>query len=58
VPHLVERLRSEASREGAVTSTTHLLLHDRTGQPWSEYTSRYVFAEVRAAAQSGWHVVC
>jgi hypothetical protein len=53
VPHLVERLRAEAERDGAVVSPTHLLLHDRTGQPWNEHTFRHVFAEVRAAAAAG-----
>jgi integrase len=53
VPHLVHRLKAEAERDGAVVSTTHLLLHDRTGQPWNEHTFRHTFADIRAAAAAG-----
>jgi hypothetical protein len=53
VPHLVARLRAEAEREGAVASLTHLLLHDRTRDPWNPHTFRHVFAEVRAVAAAG-----
>jgi hypothetical protein len=52
VPHLVERLRAEAAR-AEVASATHLLLHDRTGRPWTLSTFEHVFAEVRAAAVRG-----
>jgi hypothetical protein len=52
VPHLVERLRAEVGRAG-VASPTHLLLHDRTGQPWRLSTFEHVFAEVREAASRG-----
>lgn len=51
--HLVARLKGEAEREGAVLSASHLLLNDRTGQPWNEHTFRHMFAEVRAAAAAG-----
>jgi len=53
VPALVERLRAEAERPGAVRSPTHLLLHDRTGRPWNLSTFEHVFAEVREAAVRG-----
>lgn len=53
VPALVERLRAEATRPGAVRSATHLLLHDRTGRPWQLSTFEHVFAEVREAAVRG-----
>jgi hypothetical protein len=53
VPHLVERLRAEAARPGQVVSTSHLVVHDRTGQPWKLFTWSHVFAEVRAAAAEG-----
>jgi integrase len=53
VPHLVARLRAEAERDGAVLSPTHLLLNDRTGQPWNEHTFRHTFADIRAAAVTG-----
>ena len=53
VPHLVERLRSEAGRDGAVVSPTTLLLHDNTGRPWLPHTFRHTFAEVRALAAAG-----
>jgi hypothetical protein len=53
VPHLVARVKGEAERDGAVVSATHLLLHDRTGQPWNEHTFRHVFAGIRAAAAAG-----
>lgn len=52
VPHLVERLRAEAARPG-LASATHLLVHDRTGRPWTLSTFEHVFAEVRAAAARG-----
>jgi len=50
VPHLVARLQAEAARPGAVASATHLLLHDRTGQPWNLFTFSHVVAEIREAA--------
>lgn len=50
VPHLVERLQVEQARPGAVRSLTHLLLHDRTHQPWRLFTFDHAFAEVRAEA--------
>lgn len=53
VPHLLERLKSEAERPGAIVSQTHLLVNDRTGKPWDHDTFRHVFAEVRDAAASG-----
>lgn len=53
VPHLIERLRGEAERPGAVVSKTHLLVNDHTGKPWSHDTFRHVFANVRAAAAAG-----
>jgi hypothetical protein len=53
VPAVVERLRAEAQRPGAVRSPTHLLLHDRTGRPWQISTFEHVFAEVREAAVRG-----
>ena len=53
VPHLVQRLAAEASRDGAVTSLTHLLLHEGTGSDWNEHTFRHVFAEIREAAAKG-----
>lgn len=53
VPHLVARLRAEGDRDGVVRSLSHLLVHDRTGQPWNEHTFRHVFAEIRAAAAAG-----
>jgi hypothetical protein len=53
VPHLMARLRAEAARPGMVASATHLLLHDRTGQPWQLFTFSHAFADVRALAAAG-----
>jgi integrase len=53
VPHLVERLQAERTRDGAVVSATHLLVHDRTGQPWKLFTFDHVFAAIRAKAAAG-----
>ncbi|WP_211870047.1 site-specific integrase [Neoroseomonas terrae] len=53
VPQLVERVKGETERPGAVQSLTHLLVHEGTGQEWNEHTFRHVFAEVRAAAVAG-----
>ncbi len=50
VPHLVERLNGEAARPGGVQSLTHLLTHDRTGQPWKLFTFSHTFADVREEA--------
>ncbi len=50
VPHLVDRLRAEAARPGTVRSLSHLLLHDRTHQPWHLSTFEHAFAEIRAEA--------
>jgi hypothetical protein len=53
VPDLVARLAAEAARPGAPRSLSHLLLHDRTGQPWRLSTFEHVFADIRAAAAAG-----
>lgn len=53
VPALVERLRAERARPGALASATHLLLHDRTGRPWHSHTFSHTFAEIREAAAKG-----
>jgi integrase len=50
VPHLVERLRAERERVGAVVSTEYLLLHEGTGKEWNAHTFRHVFAEIRERA--------
>jgi integrase len=50
VPAIVERIEAVAARPGALASPTHLLLHDRTGKPWSIYTFDDAFAAVRQAA--------
>lgn len=50
VPAIVARLEAEAARPGAMASPTHLLVHDRTGRPWTIYTFDDVFAAVRARA--------
>ncbi len=48
VPHLVERLG-----QAKVVSLTHLLVHDRTHEPWRLFTFDHVFAAVRAKAAEG-----
>ncbi len=53
VPDLVARLAAEAARPDAVRSLTHLLVHDRSGQPWRLSTFEHVFADVREAAARG-----
>lgn len=53
VPELVARLEAERGRAGAVTSLTHMLLHDRTGRPWLGHTFTHVFAEIRELAAKG-----
>jgi hypothetical protein len=53
VPELVARLEGERGRNTVLASTTHLLLHDRTTQPWLNYTFTHVFAEIREAAAAG-----
>jgi len=53
VPHLVQRLQAEAKRPGALTSLTHLLVHETTGKAWHPYTFRAVFSVVREAAVAG-----
>ena len=50
VARLVERMRAERERPGAVLSPEHLLLHDRTGQEWSGDVFRHVVAIARAKA--------
>lgn len=50
VPAIVARLEAVAARPGAVQSPTHLLLHDRTGRPWTIFAFDDAFAAVRAAA--------
>lgn len=53
VPDLVARLTAEAARPDAVRSLTHLLVHDRSGQPWKLSTFEHVFADIRDAAAAG-----
>lgn len=53
VPELVARLEGERKRPGQTVSTTHMLLHDRTGQRWRSFTFTHVFAEIREAAAKG-----
>lgn len=50
VPAISARLEAVAARPGTLSSPTHLLLHDRTGRPWSIYAFDDAFAAVRAAA--------
>ncbi|MCX8133167.1 MAG: tyrosine-type recombinase/integrase, partial [Roseococcus sp.] len=50
VPHLVARLEGEASRPDTVRSLSRLLVHDRTGKPWTTDGWRHVFAEIRSEA--------
>lgn len=53
VPDLVARLAAEAARPHAPRSLSHLLLHDRTGQPWRLSTFEHHFADIRDAAAAG-----
>ncbi|MFW5642028.1 MAG: tyrosine-type recombinase/integrase, partial [Roseicyclus sp.] len=50
VPHLVARLHQESERPGAVAHASHLLVNDRTGQPWKVDAFKHAFMDVRAAA--------
>lgn len=49
VPALMARRAAELAAQAArgVTSATHLLLSERTGQPWDEHAFRHVLAAVR-----------
>jgi hypothetical protein len=53
VPELVARLEAERARPAQLASTSHLLLHDRTGRPWQGFTFTHVFAEIRDKASAG-----
>lgn len=52
VPRLVGRIEAEIARQRrrGVTSATHLLLNERTGQPWVEDTFRHAVSDIRKAA--------
>lgn len=53
VPELVARLEAQRSRPNTLASTTHLLLHEGTGEAWRSFTFTHTFAEIRAKAAAG-----